>query len=231
MEAAALVVGFDCGGCLGVAEVLGCLDLPGLDGGFALFGECIPGFCNFVLPGLGGQRGLESGGVPVDLADGDDLVLDVGLLPSDRVDPDAAGDFGNQAEAGPGFYRLLLLGVAGEDDLGAALVGEMEDRAGLGGRQHAGLVDEDDRLVVDIDLVAVDHVEKFLDAVMGRGDVVSEFVGNRPGNGGGDQAASVVAVEVREGSEGCGFAGAGGAFDDCDGAGAAREADGFDLFG
>ena len=80
-------------------------------------------------------------------------VFGVGKLASDGVDAVASHDVGDKAEAGSGFNRLLLLGVAKEYDLGAAFLGELEDAVGVSCRKLAGLFHDDDGFVVEVELV------------------------------------------------------------------------------
>ncbi len=100
-----------------VLEVLGNADLPRHEVGGAVavfdFGEDARSLC----------RGESGGGgyclVGVEAVNVAQHVFGVGELASDGVDAVASHDVVNEAEAGSGFDRLLLLGIAEQYDLGA----------------------------------------------------------------------------------------------------------------
>ena len=214
VEAPAVVVGRDAGGGLAVAEVLGGGDLPGADGGLDVVRKSVElvEYRLFFL--VGRVHPAVPGGHGILAVDGQEDVLGVGLLAADRVDAGGAGDLADEAKTRSRAHGLLLLGIAGEDDLGAGAVRDLQDPEGLYRREHAGLVDEDDGLGIETESAIGDACDQLVDAEVGGVEVGPELERDAPGDGGGEHGVAVLAVEIRDRPECCRLSASGRAFDD-----------------
>ena len=228
MDAAASVIRGDRGGRLAVAEILRRPDLPGLDVALAVVRELVevPGDRGELFGRCGGG-GLAGAG-PGHVVEGDQHVLEIVLLAADRVDAGAAGDIEDEAEAGTGLDGLLLLGVAGEDDLGAGIFGDAEHLEGLERGELAGFVDHDDGAGADPDRAVGDADGELVDAPVVGLEVGAELERDAPRNRGRDDVVAGLPVEVRDRAERGGLPAPGRSLDDRD---LSRGGGGVDRFG
>ena len=163
-------------------------------------------------------------------ADMDQHVLGVGLLPAHGLDARAAHDVAGEAQAGSGLDRLELLGVAAEEDLGAGPLRQMHEMVDLARRQHAGLVDHDHGVAVDVELLTRRHLQHGRDRVRPRVDVGAERYGGPPCDGDRNDRPAMLAPQVRERPQRRRLPAPGRALDDVDApVGARRRPDGGGL--
>ena len=196
VEPAAAVVGGDRPGRLAVAEALGRLDLPGPHPRLLRVRKGVERVEDLLPLARGRDVGAHPGGFPVLAVDRDQDVLDVRLLAADGVDPDGAGDVADEAKPGPGLDRLLLLGVAREDHLGAGGSCHAQDIPGLERGKLAGLVDHDDGAGADRDPAVGDAGVELVDAPAGRVEIGAQLQGDAPRHRGGDNVVALRPVEV-----------------------------------
>ena len=125
MYVAAGMIGGDGLGRVAVTEGLGGSDLPrGKDrfGGIRFVVREHPG----ALIGRG-HRGAKARGFRGLAVRVDEHVLEVGKLAADFIDSHAVRPRRGEPQTGARFDGLLLLGVAGENDLGAALLSDAKE--------------------------------------------------------------------------------------------------------
>ena len=82
----------------------------------------------------------------------DENVFGVRALAADLRDGDASGDASQEPQSWPGADGLLLSRVAGPDEAGAGLLGDFEELRRVLDLQLSRLVDDDERLRVELDL-------------------------------------------------------------------------------
>ena len=133
--------------------------------------------------------------------DMDQDILDIRLLTPYAVHPDTANSITDQPEPRSRFHRLLLLGVAREDDLRSMAFGEQETMMRLAGRQHPRFIDDNGGMPVNLDAASRGKAQQFVDAERPRVDVVAKRHRRGPGHGGGNNALSVFAVEIGDGPQ------------------------------
>ena len=197
-----------------IPEGLGGGDLPGLKVGF--IGHCL--VFGHEAPAHRGRchRGGEARGLGRLAVRVDEYVLEVGKLAADLVDLDAVGAVAGEAKAGSGFDGLLLLGVAREDELGAVCLAEAQHVVDFPAREHAGLIDDEEGLVVEGEPPLAGVGEQFCDGEGLDAAVGAERVGGNPGGGGADGGVALLTVEVDEGTKRCGLARTGRPLDEGD---------------
>ena len=140
-------------------------------------------------------------------------ILQVRFLAPYAVHPDTANRITDQSQPRSRFHRLLLLGVAREDDLRPMALGEPENVMRLAGRQHPRLIDDNDGVSIDLDASPCGKTLQFIDAEWPRIDIVAQRHGRAPSHGGGNNALSVFAIEIGNGPQCRGLARARRSFD------------------
>ena len=141
-------------------------------------------------------------------------VLQIGPLPADLVDAHARRRLAHQAQARAGADGLVLPGVACGDDLAPVLARELEDVMRLARRQHAGLVDDDHRVLVEGESAARHEPQKLVDGIGRAGAVVAKADGRAPCDGRRDHRVAALPVEVGDRPQRRGLAGSRRPFDD-----------------
>ena len=145
------------------------------------------------------------------------ISLQVRLLAPYAVHPDTANGITDQPQPRSRLNGLLLLGVAREDDLRAMALGELENVMRLAGRQHPRLVDDDGGVLVNLDPAPCGRGgTQLVDAERTRLNIVAERHRRAPGHGGGDNALSMLTVEIGDRAQRCGLARSRRSFDDGD---------------
>jgi hypothetical protein len=69
-------------------------------------------------------------------------------------EPHISQRVGEQGHGAAVLDRLQLTGVTGQDHLGAALFGQAEEVSQVGGEDHRGLVDQQQRVLGDVEQAA-----------------------------------------------------------------------------
>ena len=194
-----------------VAEVRRGRDLPGNETGRVAVGAVI--LDNLLPLGMGHRRQAFARFGRRHVFRMDQDVFGVGALTADLRDGDASGDASQEAQSGPGADGLLLPGIAGPDDAGAGLLGDLEELGRVLDLQLAGLVDDDERLRVELELVPPVFVEELHHAPCGDLRGKPEFVGVPPCLGRAVDLPARLPGYIRNGNERRRLSRAGGAFD------------------